>query len=389
MAPRKCCCVTSCDLGSDDFNRADSSDPGPKWKIISGTGSIVSNHIEVAGVVATTICHPATSTNGSWIATFTLVNMRTVSVFEVGVGDPNSSSYYVKFEPINMDLISARVRITVVGTTTETFEQTWLTDIGGLSANTMEAQICYEPGALLKGSLLIPPSVDTCIPATGAPCYTSGSDDVGGFFWKQGHFDDWTYKETMIDRFECDPCGCFCFRRSGSAKEFSCYPKVLYLNLTLISGTCSELDGLSIAMTQGNLSPTDNYPQKIRWLSPELVCAGNYYAFVLECDSVVKSGTNWLYALRCRLTDRFYVNSSVLFNWVDSTIDSTSRDPDFSESTCDPLSLVYPDLKVNSFLGSCPPPAPPGANGHYIFCCPSAGCSGSPLDVRFKVTVTI
>ena len=385
MAPVLCCCDSGCRLGEDNFDRASL---GSGWKVISGTGSIVSNHIEVNGVVATTICHPAGHDHGSYIARFNLVDCRTVSTFKVGVGDPNSSTYEVKFEFSGMDTGAAAILVTVIGTTTESYSHLWPL-AAGISADTVAVSICYEPGALLRGSVGTPPAIDACIPGTGAACYVSGGVNVGGFFWKLGHFDDWLYDETILDNFDCDPCGCFCFKRAGAVKEFSCYPKVLHLNFTLVSGTCSELSGISIPMTQGQLSPGDGYPQKKSWFSAVQTCGGNQYAFVLDCTPMTIDGTNWFIALSLRLTDNVYTNATTLFNWITPSVNLSTRDADYATSTCSPLLLNFPGLTVNSFYGNCGDPYDPSRNGYFIFCCPSNGCSPTAQYVELSLSVTL
>ena len=385
MPPRRCCC--GCELGSDDFNRATL---GSGWKVISGSGAIInSDYLAVsAAVVATTICHPAASTNGSYIAEFTLRNCRSVSTFEIGVGNPTTPSpYYVKWEMLNRDAINATIRISVNGTTLEVFDHIWPADpIAGGSADTVRVKVCYEPGALLRGSIGIPPTIDTCLPAGGAACYVSGADNVGGFFFKNGHFDDWTYTQTIIDDFDCEPCGCFCFRRSGSTKDFSCYPKTLHLNFTLSLGTCAALSGISIPMTQCNLAPGDNYPEKISWKTAIQTCSGNEYAFVLDCATIVKNGTNWLMAPTLRMTDNRYIDATTLFNWITPSINLSTRDADYATSTCTPLLLSYPGLVLNSFAVPC---GPPGSFGFQLFCCPASPCTATPELVTFGLSVTI
>lgn len=385
MAPRKCCCNVGCPIGDDDFNRADSLVPGPKWKLMSGTGSIVGNKIEVDGVVATTLCHPPSAVNGSYIATFRLINLRTVSLFEVGVGDPNTSTYYVRFEPSLMDTIDAKITITVVGSYTETFDFAWPGGYAG-SDNEIDATVCYLPGAILRGSIGVPPPVDSCIPATGDDCYMSGPDPVGGFSLKKGHFDNWNYETTILDIFSCSPCGCFCFKRSGALKEFACFPASMCLNFEVTEGFCPELDGKVITMTQGNLQPNDGHPEKKSWFSAVQTCGGNQYAFVLDCTTITKDGTNWFIALTLRITGSNYADSNIIFNWIDPSVGLSTRNADYATSTCDPLNLVYPGLLVNSFFAPC---GYPGEFGHYLFCCPDAGCEPTPMYVAIALTVTV
>jgi hypothetical protein len=387
--PKHCCCDVECELGSDDFNRPDSASPGPLWKLISGTGAIVDNHIEVDGVVVTRICHPSYAIHGSFIARFDLVNLRTVSIFEVGVGDPPGSAYKVEFEPKDMDTPSAKITVTVTGITIDTFDYPWPNDSGGNSVNTISASVCYEPGALLRGSIGIPPPIDVCISPGGDNCYSHGGDPVGGFFFKKGHFDNWSYEMTILDDFDCPPCGCFCFRRAGASKEFSCFPETLCLNFEVVEGTCPELDGKVITLYQGQASPADGFPEKVRWYSEVEECNSNEYTFILECTPIVQDGTNWLYAPSLRMASGNYITATTLFNWVDPTTPGgMTRLADYAQTTCEPLNIVYPGLRVNSFFGSCGPPYPPGVNGHRLFCCPSGECTPSPVVLELDLTVT-
>jgi hypothetical protein len=62
--------------------------------------------------------------------------------------------------------------------------------------------------------------------------------------------------------------------------------------------------------------------------------------------------------------------------------------PSFDLSTCNPLSMVYEGLKVQSQFGPC---GAPGQFGYFPFCCPvPAGqdCYTSIPNIKFKITVT-
>jgi hypothetical protein len=141
-------------------------------------------------------------------------------------------------------------------------------------------------------------------------------------------------------------------------------------------------------MTQGQLSPGDGYPQKQSWYSDVQNCDGNEYAFVLDCTNMTVDGTNWFLALSLRITDNLYVNSTVLFNWITPSINLSTRDADYATSTCDPLLLNFPGLTVSSFFGNCGDPYDPTRNGHFIFCCPSNGCSAVAQYVELDLTVS-
>jgi hypothetical protein len=110
---------------------------------------------------------------------------------------------------------------------------------------------------MLRADIGAPPEVDACAGDDGAPCYNIGGVDVGGFFFVSGRFDNWTYDTTILDNFNCDPCGCFCFKREGLLKEFACFPDILTVNFELTDGDCSTLDGFSLTLEKGQLSPGD------------------------------------------------------------------------------------------------------------------------------------
>jgi len=226
MPPRFCCCEEpGCELGADDFNRTDANPPSGSWREITGEFEILDNTVNTItpGKLATTICHPAWATEGSFRADFLLVDLRTRSIFSVGAGNPDTSTYRVTFEPIDMDLVTAKIRVTVIGDVTDTFDFLWPDDGFGDSVNTLAAHICFLPGVMLRGSIGTPPAVDVCAELYGGTCFNVGGHDVGPFFFVDGRFDNWVYETLIIDNFECPPCACFCFRRAGAAKEFSCF----------------------------------------------------------------------------------------------------------------------------------------------------------------------
>lgn len=395
MPPRICCCE-NCIIGSDNFNRPNNSNLGPKWIKVSGDAEIKDNHIEVVpnSKIATTACHNPLYTLGSLIARFRLVNLRTVGLFEVGVGDPSSSPWRVQFIPSLMDTPGAKITTRVFGSDGwEEAEIPWPISVFGTSANEMNAEVCYEPKAILRGSLGVVPRVDARIELLGWEdnCYPSISGAVGNFFWTAGHFDDFEFETTILDKWDCPACGCFCFKRTGNTKDWNGYPIVICLTLELTDimgpSDCLSLDNLTIPLYQGFASTT-KYPEKLRWFSEILTCqTGFQYAFIAECNSIVKNGTNWFNALTLRMTDSNYFPSTVIFDW-EVPEPNNAKLPDFGLSTCDPLYLVYPNLKLQSFFAPCGPPSPPGTMGYYPFCCGGSVCYPTPPLVKFRAVIT-
>jgi len=368
------------------------------WHIVSGTGIIVGNTIEVDGVVATTICHPTRYENGSWIIRMKLIDVRSADYYEIGAGNPLSSDYRIQWVPSDKDTINEKITIRVYdGSVWKEYAQTWTA-----SADTVEVTACYQPGAILHGDVGIVPGVDACIPLDPHDnCYADGGDEIGNFFFTRGRFDDWVYETTIIDEKTCLPCQCFCYIYSVplDLEEWSCYPDILTLTLELMSGgDCVELDDMTIAMTAGNLSGGDGWPEKKSWYSDVLTCTiptTASYTFILDCTTVETGDGYWFLALSLRIGDAAYLPSSTVFQWEDTTgsigyVSNTTRLPDPRESNCVPLDLSYPNMKINSVFGPC---GPPGNFGYFPFCCDASGqpngCYASSPTILFRVRVTI
>jgi hypothetical protein len=156
--------------------------------VISGDGEIVGNKIEVDGNVATTICHPPEYELGSHIATFDLVGARTLTYYEVGVGHPITSTWRVEFLPLEKDTINARILVRVYGSEGWREQAVPWPSTEGVSNDRVTAQVCYEPGALLRGGIGVIPQVDNNINLAGWEdnCYTVSGQSVGNWQHRNG-----------------------------------------------------------------------------------------------------------------------------------------------------------------------------------------------------------
>jgi hypothetical protein len=64
------------------------------------------------------------------------------------------------------------------------------------------------------------------------------------------------------------------------------------------------------------------------------------------------------------------------------------RYPDYDESTCDPLGLVYKDLLLSCSFGPCGDPLDPTRLGFIPFCCNDL-CLASCPTILYKVTLVV
>ncbi|MFN7840388.1 MAG: hypothetical protein ACK5N9_01600, partial [Pirellula sp.] len=238
MSTRRCCCA-DCKLGDDTFTRVDATPPSGRWYEIDGEWSLTDQFVTdngTEGILATTICHPPQYEKGSWIANFRLMQVRSREKFVVRAGNPLSDVYEIWYEPLDMDLPNARIKITVFNEVGEkSVEHPWPVSPLGGSADAVDAFACYQPGVMLRASIgsfggLVPVAA-ICIGGMGEPCYTVEDVKVGNFSFIRGAFDNWQYWATAIDDLSCIPCGCFCLKGEKSADKFDpearCFPDKL------------------------------------------------------------------------------------------------------------------------------------------------------------------
>jgi hypothetical protein len=397
MPPRRCCCgAVRCELGDDNFNRSDANPPSGKWRVVSGEYEIADNVLNTIteGVLATTICHASVHDEGSFIANFRLVDMRTRSIFKVRAGKPDTSAYEVHFEPMDVDTPGAQIKITVIGDETVVQTQPWPV-FGGNSVNETDVFICYQPGVMLRGSIGSfggqPPVPGACVSAAGASCWTIGGVDVGNFSFIDGAFDNWDYRVTATDDLRCDPCGCFCLKGEKPEDVYdpdkACFPSCIRAIFELVSsdvyaGAC-QLNDFEVVLTTTDTERTE-------WLSATQDLCGTTFALKAICQTFDDGDRVWR-ALSLQIFGSAGGGpGSSVFQWdgFDSDAGETAnnKNPDYEESTCDPLSLVYNGLKLACFFGNCGDPDDPTKLGHIPFCCTDL-CLESCPNIIYRVTL--
>jgi hypothetical protein len=384
MAPRRCCCNIRCAIGDDDFDRADSADPGPKWRILSGEASIASNRIVVDGVVATTFCHPLAYPLGSYIAEMLLVGMSdgSVSFWEVYIGDPSSPSYRVEVSH-NSGTNEATLKLYAGATLihSETYS--------GVTTN-QTLRVCYAPGMMVSAFLGgFIPHIDHCDGSVGATCFAAtGGVDVGGFAFKAGTFDNWTYDVHYIENQNCEACSCFCWRTyldedGVLQKDYSCFPAAVTLTFESVGADAATIDDIVLYQSFG--SPVTPWPNKQEgWNSDVVNCGlpiGAEFAFRFECDNPI---TGMLLTPLSKDYDTT-LGGQIVWSWVSGAAPTNSARNATDASTCDPLSIVFPEIKINSAFPG------PGCDfgdfpsgGHQPYCGSLKDtCFASEPDIRF------
>ena len=392
-----CCCVESCELGTDDFNRANENPVSGSWHEFSGNWGVNGNFLTDnggAGVLATTICHPPIYEKGSWRADFELVECRTKSTFIVGAGNPGSSPYRVTFAFSGMDTASAKISVTIVGDETVTADYNW-PGAGYSSADRVAVFVCYEPGGALRAQVkaggFVP--IYACVAsAVGDDCFTVSGVSVGGFFFVRGSFDSWRYEATAIDNLDCPACGCLCLKAyypddKYEPLEYNCFPKNLKAIFQLVTypipglGTCYLTD-FEVDLSQFDFGRNE-------WRSGiQTVCPGYTWFLIARCvyyeDPV--TGLRWRTLTLEILTNDVGLDPEFMFFWTDLNLaigDTTEiKWPDFDLSTCEPISLVYKSVVPYITATSCYPDG-----GWKVFCCENDICGVPIPEIKWHVNV--
>ena len=399
MPPAICCCP-GCELGTDNFDRADANPPSGRWYEISGDWAIDDQYLidnDTPGILATTICHPPIYDDGSWIANFKLREVRSRSLFHIRAGHPQTSPYEVKYEPSGIDSPTAKITVTVIGPggLEDSVEHPWPVDeITGDSADEVDVFACYQPGVTLRASIGSfggqVPVAQICIEEdNGAPCYKVSGNDVGNFSWLEGAFDDWEYFTTIIDDLDCPACGCLCVKGLKPDDQYNperkCFPDELMATFELIE---SDVDASECPLNDFEVVLSRFGNDNEEWISEDQTLCSNTFALKLNCENF-DDGDQVFRALTLQLLNSTSdPTAAIVFAWEDPDFgngeSAAIRNPDVEESTCEPISLVYNRLKLACFFGPC---SYPGTSGQIPFCCDQLCLTECPTII-YKVTIT-
>lgn len=383
MPPRRCCCI-ACEIGDDDFNRANANPPSGSWHEISGEFEILGNTLNTItpGVLATTICHPSAYALGSYVADMTLIGMSdgSVATWEVWVGDPAAPAYKVR---VTHNSGTSQATLSLFDAVGLVHAETY----SGVTTN-QTLKICWAPGMMISAFLGGQnPHIDDCTAAAGAACYTVDMVSVGGFSFADGRFDDWTYQVHYIENQNCEACSCFCWQ---SKDDYSCFPETLTLTFESVGADAATFP--DITLTQSFNDPSVPWPNKTEgWNSGIYNCGspvGAEFTFRFLCGRPVS-------AMSLIPLDNLWGNppgGQIVWSWVSGTDPFTSeRHAITGNSTCDPLSIEFPQIKINSaFPGSdCSiDDFPDGASQPYCSSL-SGNCYATEPDIRFIPRIVV
>lgn len=405
MPDRRCCCTVGCELGDDDFDdRGDGSVPSddPKWKVLSGAWEFGDGAVKStsAGVLSTRICHPSAYPLGSFVATITLRDIQDNLSYGIRCGDPANSDYEVWFEATGFGIdAQGTLTITVYGDDGET-----ATEVLTLPTDTEElsAKVCYAPGLHLLGQITLRPNVYPvlCIGDEDTDrCFQSGT--VGNFSFLDGHFDDWVYVVHWIENPDCPECDCFC-RTSNT--DWSCLGRELTLSITS-DPTIWDCPGAEVSVALYRMDhPTrpsattpfyafygggSTTPKSQVWVSDPINCAGGHPFSAVRAVMICKMPASEIAIALVK--DGTYTDPVGRVMWLGANSSNVNEQAADEDSTCSPLSLLFPGVGMSTFQCQDPGAAcmswPPTCS-QYACCGPCFGPGGGPTERFLTIEIT-
>jgi hypothetical protein len=335
-------------IASDNFNRANNTDPGCKWlKLGSSDWRIVANQLRCAseGPLITTVrpvdTHRPTSTQSARYAlrlSVTLTGSKDgVTAWGVIVGYKDENNFiWLKFEydegppeyvwPAFMQRSGGVDTVLLDKNHFDPPDEAhpFVLDENG----EVDLTICYGR----QDWTVFGDNEETAWTLCGY-----GNDElpddsrVGLVGFLKGRFDGWGYYVHWEADTECDYCSCFCMNPNDE-DDFACLPETLTLTFVPDPGNafaCPSMDNRSITFKQGKwdvlalqILPS---PTKDLWVTEQ-------EGFPPEPHGEPRSHT-----FQCS-------DSLVIDIFPAAFVFVRPPSPDWSRSTCKPLYLVYPQV---------------------------------------------
>lgn len=293
----KCCCPVqiTCDIASDDFNRADSSSLGSLWREVSGDFEISSNTLVTVtpGIVLTTARQgmPIDSSYYTYVITFKVVPTASSWKIICKFTDTNNFDWVEIWDSDGFGTYKPKFWRRTGGSDALILDPadypdggTWSIDpVDGLTFTICYSSLEWSIGAALGSFNWVVCDAD---PATSLP---PAPDGFVGFM--DGDFDDFQYDVHWESNHACEDCTCYCW----DGADVSCLPENLTLTLypTEQDENCPTATNIELQMAQ-SLPRTfpvpsyeyEHYPMKLDWFSEPITMTdwnGDVVWFHLRC----------------------------------------------------------------------------------------------------------
>lgn len=317
IPPRKCCCVTGCDIASDDFNRADSTSVGSDWVEISGDWAIASNKLTVptAGIIRNIAVNPYGG--NSMLISVLVENIVDDTKYRILLQMNSAGTEYYFAEFHYVDATEAWYSI---GDETGVFETSGPDALGASpgpfqmdASMTVKNQLCMTFDGASRLTACVQPKPASTHKYGGLEAGTNGAT-----------FDEYAAFATTAESVECLGCDCDC--------DGWCVPDDLVATFQEIN-ECPLLDGLTI-----DLDNTSQIKGGTGWL--------NTGSVTMPCPDT--SGTGFLLKYDCGFGG---LGTLEVISDGMGSLAFPSLGADVDVSTCHPLSLRFGPYSMGSVSG--------------------------------------
>lgn len=371
----KCCCVTpDCVLVTDDFNNGGAvvnPPPTADWSVEGGEWGIANNRLEMIteGPIVTTFRQSPASyranTDYSIKMFFRIENIGTGTTHKVICGYTDVDNYYfIEYTESGGSLYPAFYHRTGGSDGSPLMDIT--THPGGVgfpvvtsdpSNHTCELKICYSDadwttdeagGSSESGNGIFNEGSENTWTYDGDEGQASLPSTLGQVGFLKGKFDDFALHYHWEALATCDYCSCMCVL-PGDITEYKRLPETLYVSFEPVSGTGADtcpLNSVTFAIYQG-VEPSsgagvDLSPRKWVW-SNKVGSDGSPSgpSVFLYCEQNADDSLKFKLAIAI----------SVHAGWTSATTPVAGYPTTgitWDESTCDPIYLVFRDLKATA-----------------------------------------
>jgi len=316
---RRCCCV-GCWYASDDFNRSDSTDIGPKWEEVEGDWEIESGLLKENGTEDAIARFIPTPNTVSMIARVTTVDEVAGNKYRLIVNYKDDANYmYAELTigegPLNDSTLGL---YKVVGGATTQLE---LETINGLTGTTREIYACLGSNGFVA---TVSNATISMVWHEDPPATTGVYGGLGNGAEQEIYYDDFSLQEHIDTDPTCPGCICTCDGKT--------WPKKLFLE---IEGEGNCVVSASMTLTYDRINAA--------WRGSATVC-GNTWGLSLACVLEMENA-------RLVFTTAHGCNN-------DETIPLVLQE---ELSSCNPIEFVFKQTIPGTYLACacCPPQIPP------------------------------
>lgn len=370
-----CCCEEDCLITSDDFNRANANPPTGSWHVVGGEWEIVGNQLEwiTEGPLLTTIRQPRltrpSNTDFTIKMFFRWVDIGAGETCKVICGYKSANDYYyIEFYELDGSVFPKFYHFTTSATllmdiVSHPAGVGWPVEVGDF----IDLKICWskvdwtaDQSTSSESSTGNEVRGESSWTYTGVGGQANLPTSYGMVGFLKGDFDDFELFYHWESKVQCDYCSCLC-RNPDDVNDYYQFPETMLVTFVPMFDPSiygCEINNAEVVIHQrGPLNDGSGLNGK----SPEK----EYWENLGDTDETPEGIKVQFYCLNSSgpVIERFRLGLCLPtltggYDWGDGGgIDGcpTAR-VDWTESSCNPLHLVFKELQAGATTCERPPP---------------------------------